>query len=169
MYKIIASDQKEYGPVDADVVRQWITAGRATAKTMACRCDAAGWKPLEAWPEFGELFSAPRPNTAVPPPISAPVPPSTGGGMNTIIPYRNPLALAAYYLGVFSLIPFLGIVLGLLAFVLGILGLRFRRRNPSAGGKVHAWIGIIVGGLFGFGYLGITLWIVFASLAHKRY
>jgi hypothetical protein len=73
-------------------------------------------------------------------------------------------ALVAYYLAVFSLIPFVGIFLGLAAFVLGILGLRFRHRNPRAGGAVHSWIGVIVGGLFGFGYLAATLFLVFATL-----
>jgi hypothetical protein len=69
------------------------------------------------------------------------------------VPYKNTPALVAYYLGIFSFIPLLGIALGIPAFVLGILGLKRAKQNPAARGKVHAWVGIIAGGLFGFGYL----------------
>lgn len=81
---------------------------------------------------------------------------------SSIIPYRNVPALIAYYLGIFSIIPCLGIVLGIAAFVLGIVGLRRAAATPSAKGKVHAWIGIIVGGLFGFGYLALAILVYVA-------
>jgi len=83
--------------------------------------------------------------------------------LSAIIPYRNVPALIAYYLGVFSIIPCLGIVLGIAAFVLGLVGLKKARENPSAKGKVHAWIGIIAGGLFGFGYLALAILVYVAS------
>src|SRR5262249_14311224 len=38
----------------------------------------------------------------------------------TLIPYKNPKALAAYYCGFFALIPVLGFILGAVAMVLGI-------------------------------------------------
>jgi len=68
---------------------------------------------------------------------------STGG----VIPYKNLPALFAYYLGLFSLFPVLGFVLGVAAFILGILGLKKRRENPAVKGSVHAWIGIGCGGV----------------------
>jgi len=34
------------------------------------------------------------------------------------------------------------------ALVLGIMGLRKRAKNPEVKGSVHAWIGIVLGGLF---------------------
>jgi hypothetical protein len=61
------------------------------------------------------------------------------------IPYKNGAALAAYYLGVFSLL--CGLLLGIPALVLGIMGLRFSRLHPEIRGKVHAWIGIVLGSL----------------------
>jgi len=70
----------------------------------------------------------------------------------TVVPYRNPSALIAYYLGVFSLAPCLGLLLAPFAFVLGILGLRYRKQNPQAHGVAHAWIGIIIGGLSMLGH-----------------
>lgn len=68
---------------------------------------------------------------------------STGG----VIPYKNPKALIAYYCGVFSLAPCLGIIPGIAGVVLGILGLKHRRLHPETKGSVHAWIGIVLGGL----------------------
>ncbi|MBI5189186.1 MAG: zinc ribbon domain-containing protein [Nitrospirae bacterium] len=78
-------------------------------------------------------------------------------GVSTVIPYRNKPALVAYYLGVFSIIPVLGIFLGIAAFVLGLKGRRNAIDNPERKGIVHAWIGILAGGFFGFGYLVATI------------
>ena len=69
---------------------------------------------------------------------------ATGG----IIPYKNPKALISYYLGILSGLPFIGIPLGITAFVMGIMGLRDRARNPVIKGSVHAAIGRGCGGCF---------------------
>ena len=82
-----------------------------------------------------------------PPPVPALPSEDQGDVTGGIIPYKNPHALAAYYLGVFSLIPFLGFILGAIAVPLGISGLRKRARNPVIRGVVHAWVGIILGSL----------------------
>ena len=66
---------------------------------------------------------------------------ATGG----IIPYKNPKALIAYYCGIVGLLPLIGLPIAIAAFVLGILGLRDRKRNPVIKGSVHAWIGIVLG------------------------
>ena len=65
-----------------------------------------------------------------------------------MIPYKNPKALVAYYLGILSGLPFIGFPLGIAAFILGIMGLKARKRNPVIKGSAHAWIGIGCGGLF---------------------
>jgi hypothetical protein len=77
---------------------------------------------------------------ASPPPVQA-------DPTSTLIPYRNPAALIAYYCAIFSLLPLVGLLLAVPAFILGIVGLRHRRRNPAIRGSVHAWIGIVLGGL----------------------
>jgi hypothetical protein len=56
MYRILGADQKEYGPVSAEVLRQWIQAGRATGRTLARAEGEAGWKPLSDFPEFAEAL-----------------------------------------------------------------------------------------------------------------
>ena len=42
MYKIIGIDGREYGPVSAGQLRQWIVEGRANAQTQALAPGAAG-------------------------------------------------------------------------------------------------------------------------------
>jgi len=76
---------------------------------------------------------------------------STGG----VIPYKNMPALLAYYIGVFSIIPCFP--LGIAAFVLGIMGLRKAKREPQVKGQVHAWIGIVAGGIFGLLWTVLTV------------
>ena len=51
---------------------------------------------------------------------------ATGG----LIPYKNPHALSAYYLGIISLLPLIGIPFGIASVILGVIGLRKRRANP---------------------------------------
>jgi hypothetical protein len=74
------------------------------------------------------------------------------GAIGGLIPTKNSSALIGYYLGVFSLIPFLGIPLGIAAVILGFKGLNFAKLNPTAGGTGHSWTAIILGGLSIVGY-----------------
>ena len=52
MYKIIGADGKEYGPISAEGLRQWIAEGRANAQTKVQVEGSAEWKRLEELPEF---------------------------------------------------------------------------------------------------------------------
>jgi predicted Zn finger-like uncharacterized protein len=86
------------------------------------------------------------------------------GGVSTLIPYRNGRALAAYYCGVFSFIPCIGLILGPIALVLGILGLRFARAHPSAKGTGHAIAGIVCGSITTLGNWGFFLLMVIGMI-----
>ena len=55
--------------------------------------------------------------------------------------------MTAYYLAIFGMCPIIGIFGSIPAFVLGIIGLKNRAKNPVIKGSVHAWIGIILGGI----------------------
>ena len=70
---------------------------------------------------------------------------------------RSGLAIAAGYLGLFSLIPFVGPV----AVVVGILALRDIKRNPKKIGKGRAWFGIVMGTLTSLLILMLFLLIIF--------
>jgi hypothetical protein len=89
--------------------------------------------------------------------------------IESLIPYHNPKALAAYYCGVFSLIPILGLILGPIALVLGFQGMRFARENESAGGKGHAITGVVLGILTTLGNWGCGLVAGIAFLNAPRY
>jgi hypothetical protein len=65
----------------------------------------------------------------------------------SVIPDKNPRALAGYYCGFLALVPVVGIVLAPVAIVLGIMGLRHRLDHPEARGAAHAVIAIVCGAL----------------------
>jgi hypothetical protein len=87
--------------------------------------------------------------------------------IESLIPYHNPKALAAYYCGVFSLIPGLGLLLGPLALILGMIGIRFSRENDTAGGVGHAITGVILGGLTSLANWGFALFFGFLFITRK--
>jgi hypothetical protein len=62
MYKIIGADQKEYGPVSAEQLRQWMAEGRVNVQTRVLPEGATEWKALGHLPEFA---GAPRPEAGV--------------------------------------------------------------------------------------------------------
>jgi hypothetical protein len=85
---------------------------------------------------------------------------ATGG----IIPYKNPKALIAYYCGIFSLMPCIGIGPGIAGVVLGIMGLQHRKLHPETKGSVHAWIGIIMGGAMTLIWGLLAVVMIFAAM-----
>jgi hypothetical protein len=89
---------------------------------------------------------------------------ATGG----IIPYKNPRALIAYYLGILSGLPLIGLPLGIAAFILGFQGLRDRRRNPVIKGSVHAGIGIGCGCLFSLLWSVVIVGLIIAIWSEQR-
>jgi hypothetical protein len=67
MYKIIGADQKEYGPVSTEQLRQWVTEGRLNAQTQARAEGETEWKPLSAFPEFADVLrTVPAPTASLP-------------------------------------------------------------------------------------------------------
>ncbi len=65
MYKIIGADQKEYGPVSAEQIRQWLAEGRVNAQTQVLPEGAPVWKALGDLPEFAGVSPAPTPAVTV--------------------------------------------------------------------------------------------------------
>ena len=111
------------------------------------------------------IRSGPPDPSAYTPPQSAPAA-AEGDATGGIIPYKNPPALIAYYLGIFSFIPIFGLFLAIPAFILGLKGLKKRRENPAVKGSVHAWIGIIMGGFFTLAWTALIGLILFGILAN---
>ncbi len=114
-----------------------------------CHCPRCGRR----YDEHGRpIASSPPPPT----PAGAPAGETLGG----LVPTRNPNALIAYYLGVFSLIPCIGLALAIPAVILGVRGLRCAREHPEVRGTTHAWVGIVAGTLFALLWGGLTVWFL---------
>jgi hypothetical protein len=95
---------------------------------------------------------------------------SAAGGPTTpptivdqIVPAKNPPALVGYYLGVFSLVPCVGLALGPAAVILGVIGLRALAANRNLPGKGHAIAAIVLGGLTTAANWGVAV-LAFAGL-----
>jgi hypothetical protein len=94
--------------------------------------------------------------TQMPPPVSG-----QPGGYGYVQPPRraNGSAIASLIFGILGCVPFLT---GLLAVVLGIVGLR-KTRDPSVGGKGMAIAGLVLG------LISIVLWGLFGGGIYSAY
>ncbi|MGD0348936.1 MAG: GYF domain-containing protein [Verrucomicrobiota bacterium] len=173
MYKVLGTDGNEYGPVSAEQVKQWIAENRVEKKTPVIPEGEMDWVFLGSLPEFAAAFAPPP--SAAPQPSVAPHPPAFVGASKSADrptkdrqgdPRENSRAWTAYCLGVVSVVPPMGAFLGIPALVMGIAGLRFQRRNPEAGGRFQAWMGIVLGVLFGLGYLLLGVLVIVDWIAH---
>lgn len=161
--------QERAGPFGDAELHGFIASGRVAPETLVWRDGFAAWTPAARVPELTTAF-AQRP-TAMPVPPVSPGPLQSpqyaeGGGVSSIIPYRNGHALAGYYCGIFSLVPVFGLVLGPVALVLGVLGLKNANRDPAAKGKGHAWVAIILGSITTLGHLAFGILVV-AAMARR--
>ncbi|HSI11733.1 MAG TPA: GYF domain-containing protein [Chthoniobacter sp.] len=130
-YYFSADGVNTQGPTPQEDLAARVAQGTLPSTTQVCAVGGQAWQPISS------ILSAP----SVPPPPLPQVGDATGG----VIPYKNLPALIGYYLGIFGLIPFIGLLLAIPAFILGIVGLRKRKKNPIIKGSVHAWIGIVLG------------------------
>jgi hypothetical protein len=92
MHRIIGADGREYGPIPAEQLRQWVREGRANAQTRARAEGADQWKPLAEHVEFAPMLAR------IPPPLA-----TQGPVYIAPAPRTNSLALASLFLGIFSL------------------------------------------------------------------
>jgi len=170
MFTIIGADGKEYGPVSAEKIRDWIAAGRANAQTQCRREGEAGWSTLGSLDDFAGAFSA------TPPPASTlsaqPAAPSSAAPVSAedILARTKPFSIGhcinsgiavgkAHYLpllgvslliglctSVLGAIPFLGMVLSLVLTGVFYGGLYFyalkkSRHEPTDIGEAFSGFG----------------------------
>jgi hypothetical protein len=156
---------QQQGPFTLDQVNASIASGAiAPAATLAWYEGCAQWMPLSSIPG---IITPAGPAGAPPPPLRYYQPGGpTGDATAGLIPYKNPHALTAYYLGIFSIIPTLGLVLSLPALILGIVGLKKRKANPIIKGAAHAWVGIGLGSFSLAYHLAIVGLIIFGADLH---
>jgi uncharacterized membrane protein len=69
-YTIIGGDQKEYGMITANDVRQWIAEGRLNEQSLMKAEGDAEFRPVEKFPEFAGSFAAKTLTPGTPPPFA---------------------------------------------------------------------------------------------------
>ncbi len=143
----------EVGPLTPAEMKALVADGTIDEATRVRRGDDGEWTPADRVP--GLLRGGAAVAEAVP----------EGDATGGLIPYKNPQALIAYYLGLFSLAPVIGLPMGIAAFVLGLKGLKARKRNPAVSGAAHAWIGIGCGGTMALVWTLFIGWTVIALVA----
>jgi hypothetical protein len=155
MYKILGSDQKEYGPATADQIRQWIAEGRVTGQTQVQAEGSSEWRSLSEFQEFGAALAAKaaapgaRPAAgppSIPPPILSNRPPAQG------------LAISSLVLGILSFVG-CSIIAGIPAIITGHIAYNRSRKAPQQFGGG----GLAIAG-FAMGYLSLALIPILAAL-----
>jgi len=146
MYKIIGADGKEYGPITAEQLRQWIAEGRANAQTKILLEGTTDWKSLSEFPEF-----------AASPPVPTPTLTGFAAPRNIAPEQVNGPAVGLMVVAI------LGFVLQALSLVMNLVGTSFlpvqqdnqALANMFSGtlGVVSAIIGLLISGLIFFGAL----------------
>ena len=68
MYRIIGADGREYGPVSAEQLRQWIAEGRVNQQSRIQAEGATDWKSLADFPELAAASAPPPLSPATPVP-----------------------------------------------------------------------------------------------------
>lgn len=77
MFTIIGADGKEYGPVTAAYIKDWIAGGRANLQTKACRAGETEWRTLGEYAEFGGAPASALELTGEPPLVPVVLPAAT--------------------------------------------------------------------------------------------
>jgi hypothetical protein len=90
MFTILGADGKEYGPVTAGKIHEWIAGGRANLQTKARRAGETEWKTLGDFPEVGEFGTGGAAASTVPPPL--PDAPAPGGPTPAAAAATGPLS-----------------------------------------------------------------------------
>ncbi len=132
MYKIRGADQKEYGPVTADHVRQWIAEGRANSRTQVQPAGSAEWQELGTLPEFAALFNVSSRLPSPPPGLAPSATPRTSG-----------LAITSLVLGLLGFVAcgltaLPGLICGIIAMV------RVKKSNGTLTGEGLALAGTLL-------------------------
>ncbi|HEX4350067.1 MAG TPA: DUF4190 domain-containing protein, partial [Verrucomicrobiae bacterium] len=132
-YTIIGGDGKEYGPVPAGELQNWVMQGRAGPQTKVRAEGTTEWMLLSAVPEFGDL---PK-KTPPPMPIHPPPPASKMSAM----------AVASLVLGILGVLTcggtaLFGLILGIIAMV------KVGNSRGELRGKGLALAGVIMSGVF---------------------
>jgi prepilin-type processing-associated H-X9-DG protein len=154
MYRVLGADGKEYGPVTGDVLRQWISEGRANAQTQVKPEGGTQWQTLASLPEFEPVF-APGQGAVLPQPLTAAQTPAKTSG----------LAITSLVLGILGLCgitALVGLILGIVALV------KINRSGGRLSGQGLAIAGICVSAFMLLVSIPMTAAMVLPALARAK-
>jgi hypothetical protein len=152
MYRIVGADGKQYGPITADQLREWIAEGRADAQTQIFVEGQTDWTTLGQLPEFAPALAAAATIKPVPVTLAPAAPSST-----------SPLALAGFILGLLSLFGSCCCCYGLPFSIPGLVvsGVALAQlKKETQGGKGLALAGLILsllGVVIGLGFFALQM------------
>jgi hypothetical protein len=163
MYKIIGADWKEYGPISADTVREWIKEGRATPQTRIQAEGSRDWKLLSECPEWADIL----PPTTGPGPMA-----STSLPGNPLLPPQimrrfHGLAVTALVLGSLDFLQCCSPFTGLLGVIFAIAAwIQINQEPDRYKGKDLAIAGIVLA-VLGFVFTWLLYWFGVAEYLEK--
>jgi hypothetical protein len=148
MYKIIGADGKEYGPITAEVLRQWIAEGRADGRTRVLAEGTTEWRTLAGVSELSGLLGA-APAEALP---CAAMPGAEG-------PKTNALAVTGMVMGILAVtcgICCYGLPFNVLGLIFSAVSLSQIKQDPAGqrgrgmamAGLALSIMSILLAGLF---------------------
>jgi hypothetical protein len=149
MYKMVGADQREYGPVTSDQVREWIAQGRANGQTLAS-FEGSPWKPLSTYPEFADAL-----RTVVPPPVGQPSHVTAGGPSPYPGARTNTASVSGLVLCILGTCCSPLSVIGLILCVVGLIQIQNTPQQYTTT-KVVPIIGIIIA-ILDFVFIGIAI------------
>ncbi len=134
MYKILGGDGKEYGPISAETLRQWMAEGRANAQTQVQPEGTTGWVSLGTLPEFA---------AAAPTPMSVPHAAPVAGNAAQLVAGPAIGLIVTASLG--GLAQIAGILMSALGAGAGMAGMEGQPDAPAWANAMSGGIGIISG------------------------
>jgi len=146
---LVRRGREQFGPYPFLDLHRHALAGHFLPTDVA-------WCPgMPAWELLPQVLH--RRGVVLPPPPK----PQTDESLKWVLPIgRSGLAIAAGYLGIFSILFFPAPI----ALVVGILALRDLKKNPTKGGIGRAWLGVIAGAL---GTIALIVGLVALALAPR--
>jgi hypothetical protein len=158
MYKIIGADGKEYGPVTAEQLKQWVAEGRVNTQTKVLAEGTTEWRTAAEIPEVAATLPVAAAITPITP--VAPIMPTA------LVSAADQVNGPAVGLIVTAIVGFLVQAGALLMNVLGIsFGAMQRRGTPDAWVNMFSGSIGIVGGILG---IAVSVLILFGALKMKK-
>ncbi len=163
-YKIIATDGKEYGPVNLEQLQGWINEGRIASDTQVLRSDINEWRPASSFTEISVMMAGGSSTPALP--LAASALPVTEASPELFELEKRVKSGGSWYYWVAAL----SLVNSVMAFsgggggfVIGLSVTQFVEAMLSADGGVMKGVGLALG------VLAAGVFALFGVFACKRH